>query len=202
MNNNKVRNINKDKLIFYIITLVILGIFASILIYSAVVFVKENFTEKSSLSDEISNDNGDEVLNDKGIGSSIGNNKLSDNIDEKEQLSPLPQKFLNSISTGSTENGDVSVILTPKGKTESKLAVEISINTHSVDLSQFNLKEITRLEYDGKMINPISAPSLQGHHVSGELVFQIDMNKDINIINDLVIKIIGIPQTNERIFKW
>jgi len=73
MNNNKVRNINKDKLIFYIITLVILGIFASILIYSAVVFVKENFTEKSSLSDEISNDNGDEVLNDNGIDSSIIN---------------------------------------------------------------------------------------------------------------------------------
>jgi len=105
-----------------------------------------------------------------------------------------------TIMTGTTGNGDVSVEITPLGIEGNQLKLEISANTHSVDLSQFNLKEISFLEYNGKSVNPVSAPSLKGHHASGTLVFDVDSS-----INDFKLTIKGIPKIEERIFeveKW
>ena len=62
-----------------------------------------------------------------------------------------------SITTGSMSSGDVSVELTPHKMVANQLAVDYSINTHSVDLSQFNLKQITTLGYNGKTIKQSSA---------------------------------------------
>ena len=99
-------------------------------------------------------------------------------------------------SSGSTNNNDVEIILTPK-QANGILEVIINANTHSVDLSQFDLNEITLLEYDGNEIKPSSAPKLSGHHVSGSLIFNIDKQ-----INNFVIKIKGIPLDSERVFSW
>ena len=102
-----------------------------------------------------------------------------------------------TISTGSTDQGEVQIDITPQGVDSGKLAVDIAINTHSVDTSQFDLKQITTLEYEGKSINPSSAPSLSGHHFNGQLVF--DVGKDIK---SFTIKISGIPLVEERVYSW
>lgn len=109
----------------------------------------------------------------------------------------LTGSSFKTISSGSTDSGDVSIELTPQNIENRKLNVEIAANTHSVDLSQFDLKKITTLEHNGKIIKPISAPVLNGHHSSGMVVFDVEEE-----INSFTIKIKGIPKIEERIFKW
>lgn len=101
------------------------------------------------------------------------------------------------ISTGTTDPGDVSVELTPIGIENGQLKVLIAMNTHSVTLSDFDLKQITTLEYNGKSIKPVSAPSLDGHHPNGDLVFNIGES-----LNSFKIIIEGIPKVEERVFTW
>lgn len=101
------------------------------------------------------------------------------------------------ISSGSTGSGEVSIDLKPHKVSDGQLEVDISVNTHSVSLEKFNLKEITTLEFNGKSIRPVSAPSLTGHHNSGTLIFDIDED-----IDSFTIKIVGIPKVEERIFEW
>lgn len=104
---------------------------------------------------------------------------------------------LKSISSGSTNQGDVLIELTPHKVDKRRLEVDISVNTHSVDLSQFDLKQITTLKYKDKSIKPSLVPSLNGHHSSGTLVFDVDEDIDI-----FTIIIVGIPNVEERIFSW
>lgn len=101
-----------------------------------------------------------------------------------------------TISSGTTETGDVSIELTPS-KNDEIIEVNMAVNTHSVDLNKFDLKQIITMEYDGKLIKPVSAPRLTGHHASGKLIFNAGKN-----INRFKIMIKGIPQINERIFEW
>src|SRR3989338_2835199 len=114
------------------------------------------------------------------------------NIDKKDaNIAPF-----ESVSTGSLDNGDALVELMPKGIENGKFAVDMSINTHSVDLSQFDLMQTTALEYDGKAIKPISAPELSGHHSSGALIF--DVSKELKNFK-IIIK--GVPAVDERVFE-
>ena len=102
-----------------------------------------------------------------------------------------------TISTGSTQTNDVLIGLTPIRIENNRLEINFAANTHSVDLSQFDLMKITALIYDNKQIKLISAPALSGHHSSGELVFNIDKTP-----NNFKITIINIPNIEERIFEW
>ena len=111
---------------------------------------------------------------------------------EKDTLSRY-----KSTVTGDTGPGGVSVELTPNAVSNGQLRVGISVNTHSVDLGQFDLKQITTLEYNGKLIKLVSAPSLGGHHSNGELIFEVDED-----VESFSIKIIGIPKVEERVFEW
>ena len=78
-----------------------------------------------------------------------------------------------------------------------ELEVDLWANTHSVDLSQFNLKKMTVLEFDGKTIAPSKSPALFGHHSSGMLIFDVDEQPE-----SFTIKITGIPAVEERVFEW
>ncbi len=106
------------------------------------------------------------------------------------------QEF-QTISSGSTDDGSVAIDLTPIGYKNRMLEVSIAANTHSIDLSQFDLKEITVLEYEGNIRKPVSAPVLSGHHSSGVLEF--DVGKEIS---KFTIRINGIPSVKERAFEW
>lgn len=121
------------------------------------------------------------------------NNNNAINSNNKNNLQP----DFETVSTGSTDTGDALVDLTPKGMENGKFVVDASINTHSVDLDQFDLTKITSLEYEGKAIKPLSAPKLSGHHNSGALSF--DTGKEIKNFK-IIIK--GIPAVEERIFEW
>ena len=102
-----------------------------------------------------------------------------------------------SIITGTTSPGDVSIELKPHQPANGVLEVDLYANTHSVDLSQFDLAEITSLEYEGKSVKPVSAPSMRGHHVSGTLAFEVDEE-----LESFKITISGIPDVEERIYEW
>jgi len=101
------------------------------------------------------------------------------------------------ITSGNIETGNVQIDLTPAGFENGQLKVNFAINTHSVDLSRYDLTKITVLEYSGKKIMPLSAPELQGHHTSGTMVFNVGEN-----IKKFKIIISGIPNVQERVFEW
>ena len=100
------------------------------------------------------------------------------------------------VLTGTTGEGDVEISLTPVVD-GSVIKIQIAANTHSVDLSQFDLMKIIKLVYENKKISPVSAPKLSGHHANGELVFNLEKE-----INSFAVTIEGIPKINERLFKW
>lgn len=120
-----------------------------------------------------------------------------------EQASALPaqgetfQSGFQTVTTGDTGQGNVEIALTPQGFVDNALRVSIAANTHSVDLSPFDLKRIVQLEYTGKTLRPVSAPSLSGHHASGMLVFEGVAEKQ-----PFTIVITGIPGVERRVFTW
>jgi len=124
------------------------------------------------------------------------NVNLGDNANELENKANTPAAYQTKL-TGSLQNGDVAIELTPIGMKNGRFEVQITANTHSVDLSQFDLMEITTLAYENKDIKPLSSPKLNGHHSSGTMAF--DIKKEISsfriIIND-------IPNMEKRVFEW
>ena len=118
-------------------------------------------------------------------------------LNELKSNAGVTETGFKNINTGTTDEGEVSIALKPNKVNEGKLVVSISANTHSVDLTPFDLKELTTLEFDDKKIKPLSAPKLSGHHASGELVFEVGKE-----ITAFTIKIKGIPKVEERVFEW
>jgi hypothetical protein len=105
---------------------------------------------------------------------------------------------LSTKTTGSLEDGDVEIQLTPRLSEGSRLVIKIGMDTHSVNLGQFDLAKITTLEYGGKTINPIKAKSPRGgHHSYGKIIF--DVGEELNSFK-IIIK--GIPKVQERVYEW
>jgi len=102
-----------------------------------------------------------------------------------------------TIDTGNTDLRSVEIALTPHEVKDGKMVVDIATNTHSVTMSQFDLTKIMTLEYDGKVVYPSSVPQMEGHHIRGTVVFDVESQPD-----KFTMKIIGIPSMQERIFSW
>ncbi len=100
-------------------------------------------------------------------------------------------------TTGSLGSGDALIELTPSVVDKNRLVVKFRLNTHSVRLSQYDLTQITTLEYEGKEIKPVKASRLGGHHSSGTIIFNPGEN-----ISSFTIRIKGIPRIEERFYKW
>lgn len=107
------------------------------------------------------------------------------------------QGAFSPITIGTDGQGDVRITLTPQGIRNGQLEVAVAANTHSVDLSPFDLKRIAVLSYGRKAVQPISAPALSGHHASGTLTFPL-----ADMPEQFAISLNGIPQQQERVFKW
>jgi len=105
------------------------------------------------------------------------------------------KKSINYESKNSA--GEVTFDLTPIGLVDGQFTFSIEINTHTVDLSQYDLKDYITFNYDEKSLKPIKAPQLQGHHNSGTLIFNLN-----EIPEEFNIKIIGIPDVDQRILEW
>jgi len=108
-----------------------------------------------------------------------------------------PESAAKSQYQKKTSEGEVTIDLTPKSFKNGNMYFDVEFNTHTVDLSQFDLKRLVVLEADGKQIAPLSVPALSGHHNSGEFVF--NTGKELNRFK---IKINGIPDVNERALGW
>jgi len=102
-----------------------------------------------------------------------------------------------TLTTGTTDQGDVSISLTPQGVKDGTFVVAFAVNTHSVDLSVFDLTQIVTLEYDGKKIAPVSAPRMNGHHVNGVMVFTLKKAPE-----QFKITMAEIPLQEKRVYQW
>jgi hypothetical protein len=105
-------------------------------------------------------------------------------------------RTLDTKTTGSLDSGDAIVELTPKID-KNRLIVIFSINTHSVRLSSIDMKTMTTLEYGNKVLKPVKASRVGGHHASGEIIFNIEDD-----IDSFKIKIKGIPKIEDRVYEW
>ena len=74
-------------------------------------------------------------------------------IDNKQDVITSEEQF-KLISSGSTGPGEVSIDLKPHKVVNGHLEVDISVNTHSVSLEGFDLKELTTLEFKGEFVKP------------------------------------------------
>ena len=104
---------------------------------------------------------------------------------------------LQTITTGTTDDGGVSVALTPRGIADGVLSFDISINTHSVDLSGVDLARAAVLEYGATAVAPIAAPVMRGHHVDGTLSFPVG-----RVPSSFTVRVAGIPKERERVYRW
>ena len=77
--------------------------------------------------------------------------------EETQNIEAEKNQVFKTIATGSTQTNDVLIGLTPARIENNRLEINFVANTHSVDLSQFDLMKITTLSYDNKQIKPISA---------------------------------------------
>ncbi len=93
--------------------------------------------------------------------------------------------------------GEVTIDITPKGIVNGNVIFEIAVNTHTVDMTEFDLSDITTLTIEGKEYRPISSPALSGHHNNGEIIFAITA-----LPKTFEITITGIPDVEERVFSW
>ncbi len=114
-----------------------------------------------------------------------------------ENLMQTKVVTFDSISTGSLGSGDALLELTPVTIDKEKLVVNFKVNTHSVRLNEFDLKQITTLEYKGKKLKPVRASRMGGHHSSGTIEFKTGEE-----IGSFLIRIKGIPRVDERVFEW
>jgi len=108
-------------------------------------------------------------------------------------------KQLPAQSTGTTNPGDVEITLTPYigGK---EVIIAAAFNTHSVDLSAFDIRQAAVLQYQTKVYSPTSASPLQGHHGSGEIIFKTDLL--IKEDKEFTVTLTGIPLIQERKYSW
>ena len=116
-------------------------------------------------------------------------------VGKVENNSNVNDRSLNSETKISEST--VTIELTPSKLDDKNFYVDISVSTHSVDLSKFDLKKLVKLEFDGEYLFPVSAPKLEGHHSSGALVFDVG-----ELPNNFKIKIEEIPDLPIRIFEW
>jgi len=122
---------------------------------------------------------------------------FSSEVQAKETTQQGEMRNFDTKSTGGTGSGDALVEMTPRIKDGNKLLVHFSANTHSVRLGDFDLTKITTLEYEGKILKPIKAGRLGGHHSTSVIVF--DVGKEIKSFK---IKLYGIPNIQERVYEW
>ncbi len=101
-------------------------------------------------------------------------------------------------NTKTSDAGEVSVELTPKKFENGKFYLSMDVNTHSVSgLDKYNLKEIVALSYKGKSYKPVAVPVVNGHHNSGEIMFEMEEEP-----KEFKITITGLAAEGIREFSW
>ena len=108
------------------------------------------------------------------------------------EISSMP-----AISTGGLGSGDMTMEITPVRYSNGRLEVKYYANTHSVSLGKYDLMELSTLEVDGKVYNPVKADLMRGHHAGGRIIFDVPEKPD-----RFRILIHDIPTVEERFYEW
>lgn len=107
--------------------------------------------------------------------------------------------------------GPVSIDLTYQSpeKASEAITFEVRLNTHSVDLGQYDLEKLSRLEVDGgEKVEPLGwfNPGGGGHHRYGELRFPATRPDGSPVIGPVAryieVVIQGVGGVAERRFRW
>ena len=115
--------------------------------------------------------------------------------------------------TQEDKQGTVTVtatLLTPdKPRTDGKLAVQVKLDTHAVDLDQYQLEKLALLrDVQGREVQALGLelPSGSGHHREGVLLFpSIDVTGKPMLspeAKSLTLILRGIGGVQERVFRW
>ena len=115
--------------------------------------------------------------------------------------------------TQEDKQGTVTVtatLLTPdKPRTDGKLAVQVKLDTHAVDLDQYQLEKLALLrDAQGREIQALGleSPGGSGHHREGVLLFpSIDVTGKPMLspeAKSLTLILRGIGGVQERVFRW
>lgn len=108
--------------------------------------------------------------------------------------------------TRTDEQGAVVMSVRPRPKSllDDQLAFDVSMNTHSVDLSM-DLAQLARLETDnGLCITPASWSGGGGHHANGVLVFDLPPGEGLDEFfqaRSWTLTILDVDAP-ERVFTW
>jgi hypothetical protein len=114
----------------------------------------------------------------------------------------VSKKELRRISDGGSVEV-VTVYLNPLGKSDdNQQSFELTLDTHSDDLSRYKLVELSTLKVEGG--SEIKASEWQnsgggGHHISGTITFDLPDVSTAKYIELLVKNVGGIE---ERVFRW
>ena len=113
--------------------------------------------------------------------------------------------ILTSNSLTQTSNGG-AVELQVKWLADKKdsLVFDVSMNTHSVDLDKYDLKQITVLhDSQGNEYQPLSWSSAAGgHHRSGKLIFAVPTSLNDGGTKFLHMVIRNVAGVSERSLEW
>lgn len=110
-------------------------------------------------------------------------------------------------STLVDDQGAVEVAVTPLAEASAesgRLVFEVSMNTHSVDLSM-DLADLALLETDNGLSLPAAAWSGgSGHHVTGSLEFELPQGAEMDQLAQAARWILTIRQVDaaQRVYEW
>lgn len=132
--------------------------------------------------------------------------------DPAQPAQPPGSQYSQSINGKSPTNGtlqendEAAVVINAQwlGEKDGFLVVGVSMNTHSVDLDQYDLSGLSVLTDDsGKDYAPISwsAPA-GGHHRQGALSFPIPDSLKQGQAEYLKLIVRGVAGVEQRVFEW
>jgi Spy/CpxP family protein refolding chaperone len=131
----------------------------------------------------------------------------------EQPQSPTPIAASPQHLTQEDTQGAVTVsatLLTPdKPRTDGKLAVQVKLDTHAVDLDQYQLDKLALLrDAQGREVQAfgLESPSGSGHHREGVLTFPGTDGSGKPLLspeaNSFTLILRGIGGVSERVFRW
>ncbi len=127
----------------------------------------------------------------------------------KEDVPVVPSSVPSSHSptnglVQSSSGGAVTIDVEWEGKGDDSLVFHVAMNTHSVDLDQYDLRELAVLrDNEGKEYSPLSWDSAPGgHHRQGTLTFPLPDSLRQGEATYVEIVIHDVDGIKERVLKW
>lgn len=131
----------------------------------------------------------------------------SSNTPANSSYQPTSSSSLTTPKNGlvqSNSEGAVTIAIKWMGIKDGSLLFDVSMDTHSVDLDQYDLGKLAVLRDDeGNEYRPISWRSPPGgHHRSGALAFSLPASLSQGKVNYLELVIKDVAGIKERVLRW